>query len=220
MDRTDDFRKFMYTALIAFVLLLAVWISIVYISACGFTLTCRQGQPVAATTPIPTLAAATLPAPDFSVAAPSFARCRIAAVDLIGTWVSAGYSDTETFTFTDVDGQECQANFTDDVQPLFLESNLWYPGSLSCASCHQSDMSVASAQLDQSTYEGMLMGSRRVDGAKGNDIFGGGVWEESLLYENLYVKKYMPLGRPPEVPAEGPIVFAGIAVERETEEQE
>jgi uncharacterized membrane protein len=39
----DDFRKFMYTALIAFVGLLVVWISIVYISACGFTLTCNQG---------------------------------------------------------------------------------------------------------------------------------------------------------------------------------
>ena len=63
----EDFRKFMYTALIAFVLLLVVWISIVYISACGLTLTCHRGQPVAARTPIPTLAAATLPAPDFSI---------------------------------------------------------------------------------------------------------------------------------------------------------
>lgn len=63
----DDFRKFMYTALIAFVALLVVWLGIVYISACGFTLTCHQGQPVAIRTPIPTLAAATLPAPDFSV---------------------------------------------------------------------------------------------------------------------------------------------------------
>jgi len=63
----EDFRKFMYTALIAFVLLLVVWISIVYISACGLTLTCHRGQPIAVRTPIPTLAAATLPAPDFSV---------------------------------------------------------------------------------------------------------------------------------------------------------
>lgn len=63
----EDFRKFMYTALIAFVLLLVVWLGIVYISACGFTLTCHQGQPVALRTPVPTLAAATLPAPDFSI---------------------------------------------------------------------------------------------------------------------------------------------------------
>ena len=217
MNQTDDFRKFMYNALIAFVLLLVVWISIVYFSACGFTLTCNQGQRAVVRTPVPTLAAATLPAPDFSVAAPNFARCRVAAVDLIGYWVTTGYSDTESFTFTDVDGQSCEANFKDDVQPLFLESNLWYPGALACASCHQSDLTVASAQFDQSSYEGMLMGSRRVDGAKGNDVFGGGVWEESLLYEMLYVRKYMPLGRTPEVPAEGPIVFAGVALQ-ETEQ--
>ena len=63
----DDFRKFMYIALTAFVLLLVVWISIVYVSACGFTLTCHQGQRIAVRTPIPTLAAATLPAPDFTI---------------------------------------------------------------------------------------------------------------------------------------------------------
>ena len=209
----DDFRKFMYTALVAFVLLLVVWIGFVYISACGFSFTCQRGQPVVYGTPIPTLAAATLPAPDFSVESPTINQCRVAAVDLIGAWVSAGYSDTETFNFVDVDGKFCEANFTDDVQPLFLESNLWYPGSLACASCHQPDMAVSSAQLDQSTYEGMLLGSRRVDGAQGNDIFGGGDWEASLLYDVLYVRKFMPLGRPPEAPAEGPVVFAGMAIQ-------
>jgi hypothetical protein len=209
----DDFRKFMYTALVAFVLLLVVWIGFVYISACGFSFTCQRGQPVVYGTPIPTLAAATLPAPDFSVESPTINQCRVAAVDLIGAWVSAGYSDTEPFNFVDVDGKSCEANFTDDVQPLFLESNLWYPGSLACASCHQPDMAVSSAQLDQSTYEGMLLGSRRVDGAQGNDIFGGGNWEASLLYDVLYVRKFMPLGRPPEAPAEGPVVFAGMAIQ-------
>lgn len=212
----DDFRKLIYGVLVAFVGVLVVWVSIVYISACGFSFTCQRGQPVVDSTPIPTLAAATLPAPDFSISGPTIKRCRIAAVNLIGAWVSAGYSDTESFTFTDVDGIECVANFTSDVQPLFLESNLWYPGSLSCASCHSPDMTISSAQLDQSTYEGMLLGSRRTTpGEKGNDIFGGGVWENSMLYENLYVKKYMPLGRPPDVPAEGPIVFAGTAIEPE-----
>lgn len=66
----DDFRKFMYTALIAFVSLLIVWLGIVYISACGFTLTCHQAQPLVVRTPIPTLAAATLPAPDFTISKP------------------------------------------------------------------------------------------------------------------------------------------------------
>jgi mono/diheme cytochrome c family protein len=66
----DDFRKFMNTALVAFVALLVVWLGIVYISACGFTVTCRQAQPAVARTPIPTLAAATLPAPDFTISNP------------------------------------------------------------------------------------------------------------------------------------------------------
>ena len=67
MYKTNDFRKFMYTALIAFVALLVVWLSIVYVSACGLTLTCHRAQPVALRTPVPTLAAATLPAPDFTI---------------------------------------------------------------------------------------------------------------------------------------------------------
>jgi len=212
----DDFRKFMNTALVAFVLLLVVWIGFVYISACGFTLTCQRGQPFVARTPVPTLAAATLPASDFSVSSPTISRCRIAAVDLLGAWVDAGYSDTETFTFTDVDGNECEANFTDDVLPLFTEANLWFPGSLSCADCHGSEMSVASAGLDLSSYDGMLLGSQRdSQNAEGVDIFGDGVWEDSSLYESLYVNKNMPMGRPPDLPAEGPIVFAGISTQPE-----
>ena len=63
----DDFRKFMYIALVAFVGLLVVWLGIVYISACGFTLTCPQGQPLVNRTPVPTLAVATLPEPNFSI---------------------------------------------------------------------------------------------------------------------------------------------------------
>ncbi len=210
----DDFRKILYGVLAGFIGLLVVWIGFVYVSACGLSFSCRRGQAVPDRTPIPTLAAATLPAPDFSVAAPTVKKCRVAAVNLIGAWVSAGYSETETFSFTDADGLQCEATFTRDVQPLFLESNLWYPGSLACASCHQPDIAVASAQMDLSSYAGMLLGSRRTaPGAKGNDIFGGGDWQASLLYDVLYVRKYMPLGRPPEVPAEGPLVFAGTAVQ-------
>ena len=214
----DDFRKFMNTALIAFVALLVVWLGIVYISACGFTLTCHQAQPIVERTPVPTLAAATLPAPDFSISKTTVSHCRVAAVNLIGDWVSAGYSDTKAFTFTDVDGKTCEANFKNDVQPVFLEANLWYPGALACASCHQSDLSIASAQLDLSSYQGMLKGSMRTSpDAKGQDIFGGGNWEQSKLYEVLYVNKTEPLGRPPSLPAEGPIIFAGFPVQTTAE---
>ncbi|MBN1453194.1 MAG: hypothetical protein JW963_19425 [Anaerolineales bacterium] len=210
----DDFRKLFYGVLIAFVGVLVVWVSIVYISACGFSFTCQQGRPVVYSTPIPTLAAATLPAPDFSVQSPTVNRCRVAAVNLIGAWVSSGHPETDVFTFTDIDGLTCEATYGEDVEPLFLESNLWYPGSLSCASCHNADLTVSSAQMDMTTYAGLLAGSRRTSAnVKGNDVLGGGDWEASLMYDVLYVRKYMPLGRPPEVPAEGPVIFAGTATQ-------
>lgn len=212
----DDFRKLMYGVLVAFVAVLVVWVSIVYLSACGFTFTCQRGQPAINATPIPTLAAATLPAPDFSVQTTQLDQCRIAAVNLIGAWVSSGYPETDVFPFTDIDGKDCEGTFPNDVHPLFLESNLWYPGALSCSSCHNPDIAVSSAQMDLSSYEGILAGSRRTSpDAQGTDILGGGDWEESLLYDVLFVRKFMPLGRPPDAPAEGPVVFAGTALEEE-----
>lgn len=63
----DDFRKLIYGVIAAFVALVVVWVGFLYISACGFTFTCRRGQPAFDATPIPTLAAATLPPPDFSI---------------------------------------------------------------------------------------------------------------------------------------------------------
>jgi hypothetical protein len=210
----DDFRKLIYGVLVAFLAVLVVWGGIVYIAGCGFSFTCQRGGPVVNATPIPTLAAATLPAPDFSVESPTVNRCRVAAVDLIGGWVSSGYSETDVFTFTDIDGLTCEATYDEDVAPLFLESNVWYPGSLSCASCHNADLTVSSAQMDMTTYEGLLAGSRRTSpNAQGTDVLGGGDWESSLMYDVLFVRKYMPLGRPPEVPAEGPVVFAGTAIQ-------
>jgi mono/diheme cytochrome c family protein len=59
----DDVRKYIYGALIAFVLVILSWLSIVYISSCGFTLTCKRGGSMVARTPIPTLYPATMPAP-------------------------------------------------------------------------------------------------------------------------------------------------------------
>jgi len=210
----DDFRKIIYGVLVGFVVIVIAWIGFVYVSACGFSLACTQAAPAGERTPIPTLIPATLPAPERGTAPAIFNKCQVAAVNLIGAWVSAGYPETATFTFTDTKGATCEATFKKDVQPLFLESNLWYPGSLACASCHNSDVANASANMDLSSYAGMLMGSRRTNpAAKGNDIFGGGVWEQSKLYEMLFVKRMMPLGRPPSVPAEGPLVFAGQPVQ-------
>jgi hypothetical protein len=109
----------------------------------------------------------------------------VAAVDLIGAWVEAGSKEKETFQFTDVNGQTCESTF-DEVKPLFVEANLWSSGSVACVSCHSVDLAVSPAQLDLSSYEGILAGSRREEGSsKGTDILGGGDWKNSLLYEFL-----------------------------------
>jgi hypothetical protein len=221
----NDVRKMIYGTLIGFFLVLGVWFSIIYISACGFTFTCNQAAPLVERTPIPTLIPATLPVRDVGGEPAVFNKCQIAAVDLLGAWVSAGVPEADPFTFTDVKGQACEAVFGRDVQPLFLESNLWYPGSLSCASCHQSDLTKALQNMDLSTYSGILAGSGRAKGEpKGKDILGGGVWEESLLYQMVYApegksligRQIMPLGRSPDVPASGPLIFAGKIIPAET----
>ena len=180
----DDVRKYIYGAIGVFLVGVLVWVGIVYVNACGFTLSCNRGQLAVARTPVPTLIPATMPAMEVeNIGAASADTCHVAAVDLMGAWVEAGASDTEAFQFADASGQNCEATF-EDVKPLFVEANLWYSGSLSCISCHSVDMAVSPAQLDLSSYEGLLAGSRRADGAaKGTDILGGGKWSSSLLYQ-------------------------------------
>lgn len=191
----DNVRTITYGTLILFVIGLFVWIGFLYVNACGFTYTCLRGAPPVERTPIPTLIPATLPAleqaPQDSPGA--LEVCRAAAVDLIGAWVEAGYSQTAPFSFRDVNGKDCEATFA-DVQPLFVSANLWYAGPLSCASCHSVDLAVSPAQLDLSSYEGILAGSRRAeDGSGGTDILAAGNWESSLLYQFIVMSN-------PEVP--------------------
>ena len=215
----NDVRKVIYGTFIGFFLILAVWLSIIYVSACKFSLTCKQGAPVVERTPIPTLIPATLPVQKAGEQEAAFAKCQIEAVDLLGAWVNAGYPETDIFTFTDVmTGQDCEADFKRDVQPLFTESNLWYPGSLSCTSCHNSDLAKALQNMDLSSYAGILAGSQRAnEEPKGKDILGGGVWEDSLLYKMVFAsdgkstinRPLMPLGRTADVPDKGPLLFAG-----------
>lgn len=220
----NDVRKTIYGTIIGFFLMLGFWFSIVYVSACGFTFTCNRGQPLVERTPIPTLIPATMPV-QVGGGGAAFNKCQIAAVDLIGAWVNAGVPETEKFGFTDVNGQTCEAVFSRDVLPLFTESNVWYPGSLSCTSCHHSNLAAALQNMDLSSYAGILAGSGRANGEpKGKDILGGGVWEQSLLYQMLHAENgastinrpLMPLGRSADVPDNGPLIFAGRAVTEET----
>jgi hypothetical protein len=180
----DDVKRYIYGALIVFLVGVLAWLGIVFVNACGLSLICNRGNALPETTPIPTLIPATLPAMEMNldpVAASD--ECHVAATDLVGAWVEAGSPETDAFEFTDVTGKTCEAAF-EDVFPLFTQSNLWYSGSLSCISCHSVDLTISPAQLDLSSYEGILAGSRRADEAsKGTDILGGGAWESSLLYQ-------------------------------------
>ena len=187
----DDVRKYIFTTLTIFMLGLIVWISFLFVNACGLTLTCNRGKPSVDRTPIPTLLPATLPAMETGKNSPVVIsdQCHAAAVDLVGAWVTAGSPETEAFQFTDINGQSCESTF-EEVKPLFVEANFWYSGSLSCVSCHSVDVTISPAQLDLSSYAGIMAGSRRADaGSKGADILGGGNWESSVLYEFLSKNK-------------------------------
>ena len=137
-------------------------------------------------------------------------RCRVAAVDLVGAWVNAGSPETKAFQFTDINGQDCESNF-EEVKPLFVEANLWYPGSLSCVSCHSVDLIISPAQLDLSSYQAILAGSRRTDAdSKGTDILGNGKWDDSLLYD--YLSKGSPETPGHREAVSDLVIFAGKAL--------
>jgi hypothetical protein len=211
----NDVRRLIYITIVAFLLFLVFWFSIVYISACGFTLSCNQGAPLVIRTPIPTLIPVEQSAPQAGTSLPEFNKCQVAAADLVGAWVSAGHAEDEPFPFTDINGQTCEGTFTEDIQPLFVENSLWFPGSLGCVSCHNSDLSDRSAGLDLASYEGISLGTRRVAGSTspGTDIFGGGDWEKSLLHELLVNQSLVPEGHSPDAPAQDVILYAGQRVD-------
>jgi hypothetical protein len=192
----DDVRKYIYGAITVFLVGVMSWISIIYVSACGVTLTCNRGKPRVDRTPIPTLIPATMPASDVSwdaeVSEPApltnSGICHVRAVNFIGAWAASQTpksTEADPFYFVDEDGKNCEATFP-DVQALLNQPNLRGTGSLACTSCHSGDLTVAPAQLDLSSYAGIITGSRREGNKpKGTDILGDGEWKESLLYDHL-----------------------------------
>lgn len=208
----NDVRKMIYGSLILFFITLAFWFSVIYISSCGFTLTCHQAAHIVVRTPVPTL----MPVADVKAqpgrSMEGFDKCLVGATDLIGAWVSAGHPETEAFPFSDVNSQPCEGTFAEDVKPLFVENSIWYQGSIGCISCHNSNFTERSAGLDLTTYDAMLMGSRRADAnAQGNDIFGGDSWENSLLHDILVNQKLVPEGHSADSPGTPVFVYAGHA---------
>lgn len=186
----NDVRRYIYGTLIVFVIVVSIWLSFLAVSSCGFALTCLRGAPQIDRTPIPTLLPATLQARETGDGVVVVSdQCQVAGLDFIGAWVAAGSSETETFQFTDINGLNCESTF-EEVEPLFLEANFWYSGSFSCVSCHSVDVTISPAQLDLSSYAGIMSGSRRADAeSQGTDILGGGDWNGSLLYEFISTSK-------------------------------
>jgi hypothetical protein len=135
--------------------------------------------------------------------------CQVRAVDLIGAWVTAKYPETDPFPFTALEGKTCRGTFQADVLPLFSQANLWYAGAPSCRTCHGPDVTVSYARLDLSSYQGILAGSGRESADKtGDDILGGGNWDQAKLHQ-VFTDKEMPPNQPEGLDPLGPIINAG-----------
>ncbi len=187
-----------------------------FVGSCAYKNNCLSGgRAELAHTPMPTLIPATLQPLATVVSIPSESQaCSVTAETLLSAWVQDGYPETKPFPFTDLNGIACEGTFTDTLS-LFTSSNLWYSGALECTSCHNSTLSAASsAGLDLSSYSGVVAGSGRAPtSASGKDILGGGDWQKSVLYNQLFVQRTMPYGAPANAVAEqGPTIPAGLPV--------
>ena len=209
-------RHFKISVLILGFILAAVMIVFagsLFFGSCSYQNNCMTGgRSRLVHTPISTLVPAILQNNGSFASSSSSENCTVTAGALLTAWVSAGSPETQSFPFTDMNGVACEATFA-DVQPLFTQSNLWYPGALACTACHNASLSPAdSAQLDLSSFAGVMAGSHPAAGnATGGDILGAGNWSSSKLNQVLFVLKQMPYGRGPNsVSAAGPIVLAGL----------
>ena len=209
----SDISRWIYGTIVAFLGFVVLWLGFVYVSACGLTLTCLQGSPLVVRTSVPTLIPAGQSQAQPEGTEVAFEKCKVAATDLIAAWVATGHTEAEPFPFTDLNGQDCEGTFA-DIQPLFVENSLWFPGSLGCVSCHNADLTDRSAGLDLTSYQAMSLGSGRTadSNSPGKDIFGGGDWESSLLHEYLVNQGLTPQGHSPDVPPSQPILYVGQVV--------
>jgi cytochrome c553 len=212
-----NFQNWILLLVFAMPVVFIAFIAGLYFIPCGFNNNCAQASlPDIIHTPIPTLIPAAMPAPGaVGASASGAARCTVNAETLLAAWVNAGYSEEDPFTFTDMKSASCQATYA-DVKALFQEANLWYNGAPACITCHNSNVAAAAANMDLSSYAGILAGSRRSSAdVKGNDILGGGDWTQSKLNDQLFVQQKMPFGRPPgAAPEHGPVILAGYPVSK------
>ncbi len=209
-----DFRSCMLYAMFGLPIFLLLFIAALYVGNCGLSSDCSGSSlPSIIHTPIPTLIPAELPAQGRLSLAAARSNCTVTARALLELWVRAGAQESQPFGFYDLDGNTCQATFA-DVMTLFNQPDLWYPGAVACDSCHNSTLSKAADYMDLSSFAGILAGAKRSSpAAAGEDILGAGVWENSSLYQQLFVSRLMPFGRPEGAGSpDGPTLRAGSLV--------
>ena len=202
----NDVRKTIFGTIIGFFLMLIIWFSVVYVSSCGLTFTCHRGDRLVERTPIPTLIPAShSDAKMTEMDTTDFEKCQVSALDLVGAWVSADAPETDTFAFTDVNGNSCEGSYANDVQPLFVENSAWQSGSLGCVSCHNAGLSERSGGLDMSSYEALQQ-----SGVLGSN------WESSSLHEYLMLGLTAD-GHAADVSTGNPLLWVGTQVSAEEE---
>ncbi len=206
-----DFSSCMLATLIGLPIFLLLFIALLYVGNCGFTANCSPvAQPAIVHTSVPTLIPASLPNQVSGTQVVAEAVCTLPARELLQIWVTAGSKQDNSFGFLDQSKSICIGSFA-NILPLFTQPNLWYPGAPACDACHNSNLSSAAANLDLSSYQGILAGGKRTSPVgKGEDILGGGVWESSLLNKVLFIYQTMPPAAPPgALSVDGPTVIAG-----------
>jgi mono/diheme cytochrome c family protein len=207
-----DFKTLVILLAFSIPLVPMLFIAVIYFSNCGIYNNCaRANLAKVIHTPIPTLSAATLPAPALGAqVTPGSTACNAPAATLLEAWVGAGTPENASFIYTDLSGNTCAATFA-QLQPLFTTQNLWYPGALACTACHNANPNAASAGLDLSSYSGLLAGAGPAAGGAGRtDILGSGDWTASSLDQALFVNKQMPPAAPHGGLADlGPVITAG-----------
>lgn len=116
----DDVRRYIYGAVIVFLVGVMVWIGLIFVNACGLSLACNRGAPAVDRTPIPTLIPATMPVTQLEVVELEVEseKCYVSTGELFTAWVDAGSSQEEAFQFTDANGQTCETSFS-EVKPIF-----------------------------------------------------------------------------------------------------
>jgi hypothetical protein len=94
------------------------------------------------------------------------------AVDLIGFWVGAGASETESFSYTGIDGNSYLGTFEADILPLFTDNGLWFEGAQACTGCHFANSENSYHEMDLSSYEGIMIGGDALTKPPGVPLFG------------------------------------------------